>query len=307
MTAGFGSIPPEVIDFIRQVFARANDKVSSALTVQPATPEESLDNLLVNELRVTPPTFFATSKAGVVLESHWLGKRRMYRSWEVADIAFLISVRQGGKLVARKVTLLQTKRLYAKELAGTELERYDYEIGIGRLIDRIEDTVPLFPQRAFRFTPDCKYEVLLAEANQVEVIEAYAESRQIEVFYGLYNPVTLPFTGKYPWDSTAPLPSGNTVGCRVLPSKDVHSVLAKKAKGQSPTYSDLTFKKYFKDDGVSGHGWRLENFVADEVMKCHRGRLFTQNFDDDLRGLLYGRTAPISSAIAITIDLAAEG
>lgn len=305
MTVGFGSIPQEVIDFIRDIFARANNKVATALTMQPSYPEESLDNLLVNELAAVPPAFFAKSRAGVVLESHWLGKRHMYDSWEVADIAFQISVRIAGKLIARKVTLLQTKRLYARELAGTELEEYDYYVGIGRLFDK-GDSVPLYPQRTFHFKPDCKYEMLVAEARQVKSIDRYAVSRQIEVFYGLYNPLTVPFTGKYPWDSTNAPPSTNTVGCRVIPSTDVHGVLAKKAKGKAVTYDELTFAKYYKDDGVSGHGWRLENFIADEVMKCRRGRLFTQNFDEDMRALLYGRTGPISSAIAITIDLASD-
>jgi hypothetical protein len=306
MVVGFGSIPQEVIDYIRDVFARANDRVSSNLTVQPSSPEESLDNLLVNELRATPPMFFSSSRAGVVLESHWLGKRHMYRSWEVADIAFLISIRVGGKLVARKVALLQTKRLYAQELAGAELEEYDYVIGIGRLFDKLEDSVALFPQRTFRFKSECKYKMLVAGSEQIERIDAYAESRKIDVYYGLYNPMTMPFTGKYPWSDSIPLPTTNTVGCRIIPSKDVHDVLAKKKDGQAPTYAEFSFPKYNKADGVSAHGWRLEHFIADEVMACRHGRLFTQNFDDDMRALLYGRTGPISSAIAITIDLAPD-
>jgi len=306
MAVGFGSIPQEVIDYIRTIFADANDRVSRALTVQPATPEESLDTHLIGLLSTTPPMFFAQSKAGVVVESHWLGKRHMWRSWEVADIAFLITVRVAGMIAARKVTLLQMKRLYSEELAGAELERYDHELGIGRIFDKSERIVPLFPQRVFRFTPESKYAMVKAADRQVTVIDDYAKWKNIEVFYGLYNPMTVPFTGKYPWDYSTPLPSTNTVGCRVMPSTNVHGVLSKMQKGQSPSYADLTFAPFFEPDGVSGHGWRLENFIADEVLNCRRGMLFTGSFDQTFRELMYERTGPLASAIAITIDLAAD-
>jgi hypothetical protein len=87
----------------------------------------------------------------------------------------------------------------------------------------------------------------------------------------------------------------------------VHKVLAAKRRNHSPSYRELCFPKYNNEDGLSEHGWRLEHFIADEVMKCNHGRLFTESFDAEMRALLYGRAGPISSAIAITIDLAADG
>jgi hypothetical protein len=54
----------------------------------------------------------------------------MYERWEVADIAVFILLRTRGHLISRKVALLQTKRLYSQEIAGTELDRADYMIDI---------------------------------------------------------------------------------------------------------------------------------------------------------------------------------
>lgn len=306
MSVGFGNIPREVIEFIRHSFKLANDKASSTLTVHPSTHEEQLDFLLIHELSARPPTFFANSKAGVVLNSHWLGGRRMFERWEIADIAVLITIKSEGRTVAKKVVLLQTKRLYSNELAGAELEEYDYFVGIGRLVER-EDSVPLFPQRKFHFKPTSRYGALIAGDMQPANIDKYAEERNIEVFYGFYNPQAVPFTGNYPWSAETPLPNVNTVGCRVIPAKDVHGVLAKKKAGRSPSFDDLLFCKFNKDDDVSTHGWRLEDFIANEVMTCRRGRLFTQNLNRDLHALLYERTRPIEAAIVITIDLASGG
>jgi hypothetical protein len=59
-------------------------------------------------------------------------------------------------------------------------------------------------------------------------------------------------------------------------------------------------------DPYRDHGWRLECFVADEVLRCHHGRLFDRDNDTDLHALLYARTAPIASLIQISIDLLPE-
>jgi hypothetical protein len=53
-------------------------------------------------------------------------------------------------------------------------------------------------------------------------------------------------------------------------------------------------------------GWRLERFVADEVLRCRQGTIFDDSSDPNLYGLLYRRSAPISAAIAITIDFGAD-
>jgi thymidylate synthase len=61
------------------------------------------------------------------------------------------------------------------------------------------------------------------------------------------------------------------------------------------------------NDQTSVHGWRLEKFVADEVLRCRQGRSFDGLQDENLNALLYQRSAPISAAVTITIDVGADG
>ena len=94
--------------------------------------EPGLDQSFVGQLNAGPPVFFAASQAAVAIETHWLDGRWMFGRWEVADIAIFILLRLRGHLLSRKVALLQTKRLYSKEISGVELDKSDYQIGIGR-------------------------------------------------------------------------------------------------------------------------------------------------------------------------------
>ena len=75
----------------------------------------------------------------------------MWGAWEIADIAVCVILRERGKLAVRKVALLQTKRLYYREIPVVEMERVDYLIGIGRIIDTTDPQIPLSQQWAFSF------------------------------------------------------------------------------------------------------------------------------------------------------------
>jgi len=172
----FSDIPEVVIDYVRERFAVANAKVTRTLETQPSMYEETLDHLLVMELTASPPVFFAAEQIGLSIESHCLGSRWMYGRWEIADIAFFITLRQRGRLEARKVALLQTKRLYSKEIDVAELEDADYRIGIGRLADRIDPQVPLSQPRWFSFDADSVYGAMRAGHEQVQRIDAIWES-----------------------------------------------------------------------------------------------------------------------------------
>ena len=103
------------------------------MTTHPSMHEESLDHILIMELTAAPSAFFATEQVGVSLESHWLGGRWMHGRWEIADIAIFILLRRRGGLVARKVALLQTKRLYSREIPVAPIDETDYRIGIAPL------------------------------------------------------------------------------------------------------------------------------------------------------------------------------
>ena len=176
--------------------------------------------MLVMELTAAPGAMFATEKAAVVIESHWLGGRRMYGRWEIADIALLILVRRLGVLAQRKVALLQTKRLYSREISVEELGTSEYDIGIGRLGDGTDRAVSLVAQRRFSFHTTCVYGALRAGAEQTQHIDAYVKQSGIPVFYAFYNPVQLPYSGAYP------APGGQGAGrtqCIGVPSSDLTS------------------------------------------------------------------------------------
>ena len=308
MSTPFSSIPDVVVDYVRTVFGAANDRVSKVVASQPSMYEESLDHVLIMELTAAPPAFFAKEKMAVSIESHWLGSRHMFGRWEIADIAFFILLRGHGRLLSRKVALLQTKRLYSREIAVREYDESDYLIGIGRLADMTDPVVPLSSQRAFTFDLNCVYGATSNGHGQVERIDSYMKDRDIPVHYGFYNPPVLPFKTLYPFlDGILPH-SENAIGCRVAPAEMVHTALLSLPEGRSPSVSDLLSSSPLDPgDENSIHGWRLERFIADEVLRCRQGRLFDDLQDPTLRGLLYGRSAPIAAAVAITIDMAADG
>ncbi|WP_186052927.1 hypothetical protein [Burkholderia gladioli] len=299
----FTEIPEVVIEYVRSVFAAANDKVTRTMSVHPSMHEESLDHILVMELSSTPPAFFARDEVGVSLESHWLGGRHMFDRWEIADIAFFVILRRAGHLTARKVALLQTKRLYSKEIPVAPIDPFDYQVGIGRLVDRTDPTVPMALQRRFRFEGQCTYAAMTAGHEQVRRIDQYERSRDIPVYYGFYNPLVVPYDADYPASDGHPPVASNEVGMRVLTARIVHAALASLDAGRAPTFDGLTTSQLDPTDAASEHGWRIENFVADEVLRCRQGRRFDSVTDERLSNLLYRRSAPIAAAITITIDV----
>ncbi|MDQ1159548.1 hypothetical protein QE385_003945 [Sphingomonas sp. SORGH_AS 950] len=304
MGPGFGGIPDVVIDYVRDVFAGANEKVSRALTDHPSMHEPMLDGILIAELSASPPAFFAAEQIALNIETHWLGGRWMYRRWEIADIALIVMLRRRGHLEQRKVALLQTKRLYSKELPAEADEPEDYVIGIGRLADRTDPQRPFYQQRAFGFDQGSTYDATRAGHEQVNRIEAYFGERDIPVYYGLYNPLVLPFKGLYPAAPDTNSHLANEFGCRVLRSSDVHGPLARLSDGQAPSVANLTLAMPLDaSDPGSTRGWRLERFVADEVLRCQEGKLFDDQADPNLRALFYARTAPITAAIVMTVDM----
>jgi hypothetical protein len=100
----------------------------------------------------------------------------------------------------------------------------------------------------------------------------------------------------------------NELGCRVMPAAHVHDAIAILAQGTAPSITNLVAAQPFDaNDQTSVHGWRLEKFVADEVLRCRQGRSFDGLQDENLNALLYQRSAPISAAVTITIDVGADG
>jgi hypothetical protein len=157
------SIPEDVIDFAREIFAEANSEATMALARQPSAHEEHLDFQIFAALDRVGPRIVPTSKAAIEIDTHWLGGRRYYGGrWEIADIGVVVFLRRGGHLIWRKIALLQSKRLYSREIPVVELDRSDYAIGIGRLVDQPEPIIPRTPPRTFEFNAECVYGAMAA-------------------------------------------------------------------------------------------------------------------------------------------------
>jgi hypothetical protein len=303
------AIPNDVIDYVRDVFGEANREATMALARQPAAHEEQLDFQIFAALDKIGPRSFPGSGAAIEIDTHWLGGRRHFeRRWEIADIGVVIALRVGGKLVWRKVALLQSKRLYSREIPVSEMERADYGIGIGRLVDRVEALQPLTQPRAFRFTPECVYGAMRAGDEQSTVIDRYMRERRMPVYYSFYNPPDIPYEGTVPRVAVMPLETEQLeLGCRVMRAIDVHMVLRSLPIGSTPQFGQIRLSAPAMAGSFGDHGWRLESFIADEVLRCREGRRFDQAEDSDLHALLYLRDYPISSLIHITVDLPEEG
>ena len=295
-----GVLPNDILDWVRNIVSDANDEISRAITTQPNIYEETLDNLFVNRMNRVPSTLFPDSGIALAIDTHWLGNRRLWGRWEIADLAIVAVFRRNGMLVWRKVALLQSKRLYSNDIDVSELDSFDYMVGIGRLIDVTDPRVPLFAQRAYSFCDDSVYQQLSPESQQVANIDAYVTTRKIPVFYSLYNPVRIPFGGTIPKVNGTDLDLRNEVGCRVVSSEVVHDLIS--GTVGSPTFEEINART---ESGMY-NGWRIEHFIADELLNCREGRRINQADDPDLMALLYGRARPVSGAIVITVDFPAE-
>jgi hypothetical protein len=167
-------IPREVIDWVRNVFAAVNNRVSTKLTAFPTTHETSLDMSLIEEVsQHSAPTRFSSGWL-VRLETHFLGGGRYWGKWEIADIGVLIVFRRGGVVVQTKIALLQSKRLYPVEAQTTaEDHALDYIVGFGRLLPAEQEYKSTVKPRAFSFVEDSTYRALEYGGNQYQAVLAY--------------------------------------------------------------------------------------------------------------------------------------
>jgi len=122
----------------------------------------------------------------------------------------------------------------------------------------------------------------------------------------LYNPLALPVAVTMPVQAGQPeADQPCEIGCRIIEATALDRAMSvmQKAKDDSPSLSDLMLAFADMDEG-SGWRWRLEHFIVNLILGCKEGYIGSDDPTSD-RGLLRvfgGRTAPISAAIAITID-----
>ena len=119
------------------------------------------------------------------------------------------------------------------------------------------------------------------------------------------NPWIVPATYSFPVKGVIVLEEIGGGGCRVIPSNKLRAAMAKRAKGYRPTFGDVA--KSLAETPEHAHGWRLEHFMADLVMKCREGELFESLNQENMFSLFNRRSGPIAAAIAVTVEQFGNG
>src|SRR5947199_7968771 len=149
--------PPSVYRYVRTVFRAANRRACEKLARVSNCPEQSVDMTIVEFLsQYAGPRAVAPGWV-VRIDVYYLGGLRHFYRWEVGDIGMLIFAKQRGKVLANKVAVLQSKRLYPNKGGVVELTREDYNIGFGTLLPGGGAGAPLSGHYSFPFTTSSKY------------------------------------------------------------------------------------------------------------------------------------------------------
>lgn len=293
-------LPNDVLRYVSQVFRHCNRRIGTKIAAVPNVAEPSLDMTFVEHLTQYSSPVVMSSDWIVRIDTHYLGGLRHFYRWEIADIGILIFFRRAGRVVRRKVALLQSKRLYPKNSDVNEETAADYRIGFARLAT--DDSVaPLGLRRQFNFDEDSRYSALKVDDEQYSAIQEYEDSKNIPVYYLFYNPWHIPSTYTLPLMAPPALKGAGNGGCRVVPSR----ILAHALSGQPPGFSPRLFDVSGVLPGGARHhyGWKLEHFVAQLLLRCKEGRVFAGSQDEDIQSLFFRRSGPIAAAISVSVEM----
>jgi hypothetical protein len=288
-------IPQDAIEYFRDAFAEANRVATERLVNVPNIRETTLDDTLVDALIPFSPPKLLPSGAVVEMDIHNIGGLRRLYKWETADIAVLVFIYRGRQMVAQKIGMLQTKRLFPQNNDVQDDDPEGFRYGMNAFLDRDSKSPLAVLNRQFVFNAGCVYGSMSAGSDQIETIDRLNQRFGDSVFYMFYNPSTVPITVQYPVSSRHAV-SNVELGCRVYNSSEVHSVLAPLKKGQTPSLQAIR-------DGGSASEWRLEEWVADHLLLCKLGQRFDDSMKEKIQMLLERRTGPIGAAIAVSIAL----
>jgi hypothetical protein len=295
--AAWPQIPDDVVDWIRDAFAEANRAVCETLVNVPSIRETSLDDALVQNLIPRSAPSLMPSGAVVRMDIHNIGGLRQHRKWEIADIGVLVFVIRAGRIIARKVALLQAKRLYPSNNEVDEDDDVGFLYGMNKFLMPDESPTSMLLQREFEFISDCTYGALKSDSQQVNNIDSFKERSEQEVYYLFYNPNSLPLRIKYPLKKRKKISNLPSIGCEVFTATDVHSLLKRMDAGASPAYHQIAGLAPLKNNV------RLEHWAADLLLTCQVGRRYEPDDEDALLPILQRRSGPIGAAIAVNIEL----
>ncbi len=287
-------LPADVVEYLRDVFAACNRRTTNKLAMNPNAPEESLDLSWIEHLSRYSSAVTLESAWSVKVETHYLGGMRHFRRWEIADIGVLVHLRLGSHDRTSKVALLQSKRLYPDGAPIREETLVDYEIGFARLADPEDAAISIGFATEFNFTEASAYAQVRHESPQVAAIEKYEKERELRVYYQLYNPPTIPYVQRVPLTGYVEAEGEPELGVRIVPARVLHALLC---EDSSPKLVELE-----QLESLPARGWRLEDFICDELIGCREGDRFGSIREDRIEALFNRRSGAIAAAIAITIE-----
>ena len=296
-------IPGDVVAWFRNVFADANRRICERLVNVPNIRETSLDDGLIEALIPNTAPTLLPSGAIVRMDTHNIGGLRrigfrnpsLPRRWETADIAVLVFIYRHETLVAKKIGLLQSKRLYPENNDVEEDDEISFRYGMNAFIRREGMQAFGALHRQFAFSETCMYGAIHAESEQIASIGRINRDFGKVVYYLLYNPHIVPVTINYPLQARIPVDQP-VIGCRVLDADKMHLALSGLSKGASPTFTMVSRAN-------AGNGWPLEVWAADMLLTCQVGQQFDNTRDAEVSVFLERRSGPIGAALAVSITL----
>ncbi|WP_457309524.1 hypothetical protein [Sphingomonas sp. UYAg733] len=304
------TIPEDVVTWFRSVFAQANRSVCERLINLPNIRETSLDDGLIEALIPDSAPTLLPSGAIVRMDTHNIGGLRRLGAphldwdfpqrlrWETADIAILVFVYRRDVLVAKKIGLLQSKRLFPTNQDVDDEDEIGFLHGMNAFIRREGHQAAASLHRTFSFDDTCTYGAIQAGDRQVGLIDNLNREFGKAVFYLLYNPPVVPCSVSYPLQQRIRVTDA-PVGGRVMDADDVHGALAGLPEGQSPSFALLR-------SACAARDWPLETWAADLLLTCKVGQQFDDSNDDRVRYFLERRSGPIGAALAASITLPDE-
>lgn len=292
----WSAIPSEVIDWARAAFASCNEDASALITRVPNISEQSLDHRLIAKLDDFAIPRVVAGGWTVEIETHFLGGGRHFGTWEVADIGIIVRVRDPSGVRIRKVALLQSKRLYPVRGTVREETVSDFVTGFARLDDPEDELVSIARRRTYNFTLNSRYRELDRHSQQINVINDYERDAGLTVYYHFYNPWQIPASQRVPVREHVRHAGQPELGIRVVQAALVHNALGS-IRHREPSLAEIG-----QVDGIPRFGWRLEKFVADELLGCREGDEIRSSSDVRLRRLFGERTGPIAAAIGVTLE-----
>jgi len=290
------SLPKDVIDYFRKAFRSANRQVTELVLNVPNIRETSLDDCLINALIPLSPPNKLPSGAVVQMDIHNIGGLRRASTWETADIAVLVFIYRGTKMVAQKIGLLQSKRLYPLNGDVMDEDADGFRYGMNSMILR-SPTTPLGSlSRRFEFTQDCLYSAIHSHDHQISTIDEHNKEFGESIYYLLYTPPMLPSVTDYPVVVRQKV-TKLIQGCLVVSATPVHAVLDTLQKGASPSHRQIVHAA--KSANIN----KLERWAADLLLRCKVGQPFDHSRDELVSRMLLRRSGPIGAAIAISVAL----